>query len=267
MSDSGRDRLRRLFTDAPGRAVFLPYMTAGLPTVGSSVDLFAAMAEAGADGFEVGIPYADPLMDGPTIMEAGERALAGGATVDVCLEIVAEVVATTAKPVTVMTYVNPVLHGGVDVFCGRVADAGASGLIIADLPIDEAPPFLAGATNHGLGFVVFAAPTTTAARLEAIASADPVFIYAVADLGVTGVRRDASSHLAGLSERIRAVTPAPVVAGVGIATPDQASAAAGVADGVIVGSALVRRVLDAPDAVTASRVLAAATAALAAAVH
>jgi tryptophan synthase alpha chain len=249
----GAARLATMFTTAraEGRSLLLPYLTAGLPDAETSVDLFVAMAEAGADGFEIGIPYADPLMDGPVIQEAGARALAAGMTVDRALDIVSAVTAATGKPCLVMTYVNPVLHRGLDAFCEAVATAGGVGLILADLPADEAVPFLDAARRAGLGMALFAAPTTDDARLATIGSLEPAFIYAVAELGVTGERAASSDRLATLSARVRAVTGASLVAGVGISTPAQAAAAAEVADGVIVGSALVRRVLAASDVMTA----------------
>jgi len=251
---SGAARLEATFASAraEGRSLLLPYLTAGLPDADASLDLFVTMSEAGADGFEIGIPYADPLMDGAVIQEAGARALAAGMTVDRALDIVAAVTSATGKPCLVMTYVNPVLHRGLDTFCEAVAAAGGVALILADLPADEAVPFLDAARRAGLGMALFAAPTTDDARLATIGSLEPAFIYAVAELGVTGERAASSDRLAILSARVRAVTDVPLVAGVGISTPAQAAAAAEVADGVIVGSALVRRVLAAPDAVTAA---------------
>lgn len=245
-----RTALRRAFVVAgeEQRSLLLPYMTAGLPDRRSSVDLFVAMAEAGADGFEIGIPYSDPLMDGPTIHEAGLAALDSGATMASSLEIVAEVVERTRLPVLVMTYVNPILSFGVDGFMDRCAAAGAGGLIVADLPVDESERFAEAAASSGIGLVLFAAPTTTAERLERVIARDPVFIYAVARLGVTGEGGPTENQLADLSTRIRAMTSIPIVAGVGIANPAMARHAAELADGVIVGSALVRRVLDAVDA-------------------
>jgi tryptophan synthase alpha chain len=225
----------------------MPYMTAGLPSPDNSLDLFVAMAEAGADGFEVGVPYADPLMDGPVIQTAGEKALAAGSGVEVGLDILQQVVATTGKPSVVMTYVNPVLKLGINEFADRVAAAGGSGVIIADLPVDEAAPFAGALEERGVGLVLFVAPTTTERRLERVIAAHPPFIYGVADLGVTGERASASSHIAEIVARVRRRAEIPVVAGVGIATAEQARAAAAVADGVIVGSALVRRVLQSED--------------------
>ena len=162
-----------------------------------------------------------------------------------------EIVSATGKPVLVMTYVNPVMASSPDVFAHRAAAAGASGLIVADLPAEEAAPFQRAFESAGLGMVLFVAPTTDETRLAAIAAAEPVFIYGVAELGVTGVRDTASSRVDELAGRVRTVTDIPLVFGVGISTPAHAAAAAAVGDGVIVGSALVHRVLDAPDAATA----------------
>jgi tryptophan synthase alpha chain len=251
--DDGRGRIRRMFAEAhaENRAVLLPYLTAGIPSIEESVAVFEAMADAGADGFEVGIPYADPLMDGPVIMAAGEQALRSGVTVDVSLEIVREVVERTGLPVLVMTYVNPVLRHGIDSFFVKVSDAGGSGVILADLPPDESAPFVEVASRVGLGMVQFAAPTTGEERLQLMADLDPVFVYGIAELGVTGERSGSSSNLVALAAAVRSVTDAPLVFGVGISTPEQAAAASAVGDGVIVGTALVRRVMEAPDLRTA----------------
>ena len=234
-----------MFADAreANRAVLLPYLTAGIPSVDASVEIFKAMADAGADGFEVGIPYSDPLMDGPVIMEAGEMALDRGVTVDVALELVQRVVSETGKPILVMTYVNPVLKRGVETFFNDVAAAGAAGVIIADLPADESDPFLAAAQVAGIGMSLFVAPTTDDERLADVLAADPAFVYAVAEVGVTGVRDTASVNTSVLSRRIRAHSDVPIVFGVGISTSDHAAAAAEHGDGVIVGTAIVRRVI------------------------
>jgi tryptophan synthase alpha chain len=237
------------------RAVLLPYLTAGIPSIEESVLIFRAMADAGADGFEVGIPYADPLMDGPVIMAAGELALERGVTVSVALEVVRRVAEETGKPVLAMTYVNPVLRRGIGTFFAEVADAGAAGVIIADLPADEAEPFLDAARDVGLGLSLFVAPTTDDNRLEIVLGAEPAFVYAVAEVGVTGERETASTNTARLAERIRAYSDVPIVFGVGISTPEQAAAAAQHGDGVIVGSAIVRMVLDASSSVAAADAL------------
>lgn len=241
----GADALASLFeqTRVEGRLAFLPYLTAGLPDPGSSADLFAAMGAA--DGFEVGIPYSDPLMDGPVIQEAGRRALAAGTDFARGLRIVAEVKERTAKPIVVMTYVNVVHSRGVERFAAEIASAGADGLIMADIPLEEALPLKAAVEAAGLGMVLFAAPTTDDVRLDRITAEAPAFIYGVNDLGVTGERDEESGRGLGLAERIRARTEVPLVMGVGISRPEQVAALHGTADGVIVGSAVVRRVLEA----------------------
>jgi tryptophan synthase alpha chain len=230
-------------TRAEGRLAFLPYLTAGLPTPASSVALFEAMEAA--DGFEVGIPYSDPLMDGPVIQEAGRRALDAGTTFDVGLRIVAEVKERTGKAVVVMTYVNVVHSRGVQRFSEEIAAAGADGLIMADIPLEEALPLKAAVEAAGLGMVLFAAPTTDDDRLDRITKEAPAFIYGVNDLGVTGERATESGRGVTLAERIRARTDVPLVMGVGISRPEQVAALKGSADGVIVGTAVVRRVLEA----------------------
>ena len=253
---SGTSKLTAMFDQAAAenRAALLPYLTAGIPSPEDSVDLFVAMADAGADGFEVGIPYADPLMDGPVIMAAGQRALESGITVDVAFDVAARVIEVTGKPVLLMTYANPVLRAGLDQFFGRAAAIGAAGVIIADLPVDEAGPFISAAARAAVGLVLFAAPTTTDARLQSVADADPAFVYAIAEVGVTGERIEASSNTAELARRIRLVTDAPIVFGVGISTAQHAAKAAQVGNGVIVGTAIVRRVMEAesPDIAKAS---------------
>jgi tryptophan synthase alpha chain len=246
---------------AEGRAVLMPYMMAGLPEPGASPDLFAAMADAGADAFEVGIPYSDPLMDGPVIQRAGSAALAAGTTLAEGLRITAAVKERTGLPCIVMTYSNPVMHAGPAAFATRLAEAGADAVIVADLPVDEAAPVSSAVEAAGMGLVLFAAPTTSDERLRKVAEADPPFVYGIAEMGVTGERATASRRAAGLAARVRAVTDVPLVLGVGISTPEAARAAASIADGVIIGSALVRRVLEAGEAGRAARSLGEAVAA------
>jgi tryptophan synthase alpha chain len=245
MGETGAERLASMFATAraEGRAVLLPFLTAGIPDRDSSVAMFEAMEAA--DGFEVGIPYADPLMDGPVIAAAGRRSIAGGMTVAGAIDIVGEVAAETGKPVIVMTYTNPVLRYGVDEFAAAIAAAGAAGLIIADLPVEEAEGYLDAARRHGVGMALFVAPTTSRERLAAIAGQQPAFLYGVATLGVTGERKELADTAATLAAAVRSATGVPLVLGVGISTPRQAAAAGAIADGVIVGSALVRTVVEA----------------------
>ena len=227
-----------------GRAVFMPFMTAGIPTLESSPAVFQKLADEGADAFELGIPYSDPLMDGAVIQAASARALDEGMTFLGGMEVAGRVASRTGKPVIVMTYVNPILQAGPDVFAAEAAALGIAGVIIADVPFEEARPIQAALQEHGIGLAMFVAPTTSEERLRSIAEAEPTFIYAIADLGVTGRREEVSGHLSELVRRIRAVTSIPVVFGVGLSNPEQAGAAARLADGVIVGSALVAEVLE-----------------------
>lgn len=207
--------------------------------------LFEAMAEAGADGFEVGIPYSDPLMDGPVIMRGSEAALAAGTNREVALDIVGEVAARTGKPVLAMTYVNPVMQAGWNEYARALAERGAAGIIVPDLPLEESADLAGACRKQGIGLVHFVSPTSTDSRLERVAAANPAFIYGVSDMGVTGERNAVSPHVLSLSERVRAHTEIPLVFGVGISTPEQAAAVKGLADGVIIGTAIVRRVLEA----------------------
>lgn len=247
------DDLNAMFGDArsDGRSVLMPYLTAGIPDMEASVQLFCAMAEAGADGFEIGIPYADPLMDGPVIMTAGHRAINQGVTIHSALELAGSVRDETGKPVLAMTYVNPVLRQGVGQFFESVGEMGISGAIIPDLPIDEAGPFMDAASDAGVGLVAFAAPTTTDERLDIVVASEPAFVYAIAEIGVTGERQDVSTNTAALAARLRTRSDLPIVFGVGISTPAHARAASQQGDGVIVGTAIVRRVMEAVDATEA----------------
>lgn len=235
--------IRSIFKE--GRTALLPYLTAGLPSPDTSPRLFSAMSEAGADGFEIGIPYSDPLMDGPVIQRASTAALAAGTNLERAFEVIAAVVADTAKPALAMTYANVVFRTGPDEFCRRLAGAGAHGLIVPDMPVEETGPVREAADAHGLGMVLFVAPTSSDERIRAVAALDPVFIYGVAEMGVTGERTSSTGRARELAVRVRAVTDLPLVLGVGISTPAQAAAGAEVADGIIVGTALVRRVLEA----------------------
>jgi tryptophan synthase alpha chain len=236
------------------RTALLPYLTAGVPTPGDSIDLFRAMVDAGADAFEVGIPYSDPLMDGPVIMRASEVALAAGTDATRAWAVL-EKVAGLGKPTLAMTYANPVMQTGWEAYCRRLSGVGAAGVIIPDLPLEEAGPLLDAGMAAGVGVVLFVSPTTDPDRMERVAQAGPEFIYGVSDLGVTGERQQVSEHVAGLSARIRAITEVPFVLGVGISTPEQVRAVRDLADGVIVGTALVRRVLEATSVPEAARAL------------
>jgi tryptophan synthase alpha chain len=232
---------------AEGRAALVGYLPAGFPDVEGSIDAMRAMVAAGCDVIEVGLPYSDPVMDGPTIQAAAQQALeAGTRTADVIR--VVEAVAATGVPTVVMTYWNPVERYGVDRFARDLANAGGAGLITPDLVPDEAEGWMRAADEHHLDKVFLVAPSSTDDRLAMTAGSCRGFVYAAAVMGVTGARETSSDLAAPLVARVKAVTGVPVAVGLGVSSGDQAAEVASYADGVIVGSAFVRRLLDAgPD--------------------
>jgi tryptophan synthase alpha chain len=231
---------------ADGRAALIGYLPAGFPTVEGAVAAATALAEAGVDVLEIGLPYSDPLMDGPVIQEAVHRALAGGVRVSDVLGTV-EAVAESGVPVLVMTYWNPVDHYGVARFARDLAAAGGAGLITPDLPPEEAGSWLAAADSCGLDRVFLVAPSSSTERIARIADACRGFVYAASLMGITGARATVSDEASGLVSRVRAATRRPVAVGLGVRDAVQAAQVASFADGVIVGSAFVQRLLDAPD--------------------
>jgi tryptophan synthase alpha chain len=231
---------------ADGRAALIGYLPAGFPTVEGAVAAATALAEAGVDVLEIGLPYSDPLMDGPVIQEAVHRALAGGVRVSDVLGTV-EAVAESGVPVLVMTYWDPVDHYGVARFARDLAAVGGAGLITPDLPPEEAGSWLAAADSCGLDRVFLVSPSSSTERIARIADACRGFVYAASLMGITGARAAVSDEAAGLVSRVRAATSRPVAVGLGVRDAVQAAQVASFADGVIVGSAFVQRLLDAPD--------------------
>jgi tryptophan synthase alpha chain len=231
---------------AEDRGALVGYLPAGFPTVDGAIVAAKAIAESGADVIEIGLPYSDPLMDGPVIQTAVDRALAGGARVTDTLRTV-EAVAATGVPVLVMTYWNPVDHYGVSRFARDLAAAGGSGLITPDLTPEEAGEWLGASGEHGLDRVFLIAPSSTTERIEMIAKACRGFVYAVSLMGITGARDRVSGMAADLVSRARTCTDLPLAVGLGVRDGAQAAEVAGFADGVIVGSAFVERLLGAPD--------------------
>jgi tryptophan synthase alpha chain len=229
-----------------GRAALVGYLPAGFPSVGAAIEAATVMARSGVDIMEIGLPYSDPLMDGPVIQEAVHRALEGGVRVADVLTTV-RAVAATGVPVLVMTYWNPVDHYGTEIFAGDLAEAGGCGLITPDLPPEEAQPWLRAAARYGLDRVFLVAPSSSDERLGLICEACQGFVYAASVMGVTGARPQLGDAAAGLVSRVRRHTKLPVAVGVGVSTAAQAAQVAAFADGVIVGSAFVRRLLDAPE--------------------
>jgi tryptophan synthase alpha chain len=232
---------------AEDRAALVGYLPAGFPDVPGAIDALKVMVESGCDVIEVGLPYSDPVMDGPTIQAAAQRALEGGLrTTDVLRTV--EAVAGTGARVVVMTYWNPVERYGVQRFAADLASAGGSGMITPDLVPDEAGDWMAAADELGLDKVFLVAPSSTDARLRMTVEHCRGFVYATAVMGVTGARERTSDLAAPLVKRTKQVTDLPVGVGLGVSNGAQAAEVAAYADGVIVGSAFVRRLLDAPDA-------------------
>ncbi|MEX0832380.1 MAG: tryptophan synthase subunit alpha [Actinomycetota bacterium] len=222
-----------------GRA-FVPYVTAGL--AGVDADLLRALEGAGADAVEVGIPFSDPVIDGGVIQEASGRALEGGFHPRDVFALVED--AGLGIPVVVMTYLNPVLAMRLDGFLDRASDAGVAGVIVPDLPVDEADEWSRLSSAAAVATIFLAAPGTSQERMSRVAESSTGFVYCVATYGVTGERTQLSGTSREVVEKLRPVTDRPLLVGVGIGTPEQASDACEFADGVIVGSALVRPILE-----------------------
>ncbi len=229
---------------AEGRAALVGYLPVGFPDGATSVATVRAMIDAGVDVVELGVPYSDPVMDGTVIQAAVERALAGGVRVADTLRTV-EAVADAGVPILVMTYWNPVVRYGVDAFARDLAAAGGAGLITPDLIPDEAGDWLAASDAHGLDRVFLVAPSSTVERLALTARASRGFVYAASTMGVTGTRASVGSQARRLVADTRLAGAERVCVGLGVSTPAQAAEVAEYADGVIVGSAFVRPLLEA----------------------
>lgn len=260
--------LSEVFTRAAdeNRAALVGYLPAGFPGVDGAVDAAKAMVAAGVDVVEVGLPYSDPLMDGPTIQDAVHRALVGGVRVRDVLASVEKIAATGAATL-IMTYWNPIDHYGVDAFARDLAAAGGTGLITPDLTPEEAGPWLEASDAHGLDRVFLVAPSSTEERLAEITGVCRGFVYAASVMGITGARESVGSAASDLVARTRKHTKLPVAVGLGVRDGAQAAQVGSFADGVIVGSAFVQRLLDAPDPATGVRAVADLAADLAAGVR
>lgn len=224
-----------------GHKLLVPYVMAGSPEPGAYPDAVRSVARH-ADAVEIGIPFSDPLMDGPVIAAAAERALRAGIGPLEALELGAG--EDIGAPRVAMTYYNPVHRLGEGEFCRRAAKAGFGGIIVPDLPLEESEGLRGAAADEGLAWIPLVAPTSTPPRVEAIAAGATGFIYAVSTLGVTGPRESLSERAAAVVNACRAVTDLPVLVGIGISTPEQAAEASSVSDGVIVGSAVVSRLAE-----------------------
>jgi tryptophan synthase alpha chain len=244
---------------ADGRSALVGYLPAGFPDVDGGIAAMRVMVDSGCDVIEIGLPYSDPVMDGPTIQDAAQRALDGGVrTADVLRTV--EAVAETGVPTLVMTYWNPIERYGVDRFATDLANAGGAGLITPDLTPDFAPEWLKAADEHDLDKVFLVAPSSTDERIAMTTAACRGFVYATAVMGVTGARATTSDLAGPLVARTRATTDLPIGVGLGVSNGAQAAEVAAYADGVIVGSAFVRVLLDhADDRAAGLRALAALT--------
>lgn len=234
--------IEALFDRAKGdhRAAFIPYVMAGDPTLDTTLTILHALTEAGVDAIELGIPYGDPLADGPTIAAAAQRAIDAGTQMRDVLELVKRHKATGGAPVILFTYFNPVYQFGIERFARESADAGASGVIVPDIPLEEGAELASTLASEGLDMPLLVAPSTSRERAAKIAAQSSGFIYVVSRLGVTGAGMQASlDRLRSQVAMLRGITEKPLAVGFGVSSPDDVRELATVADGIIVGSALI----------------------------
>jgi tryptophan synthase alpha chain len=236
-----------------GRPGLVTFTTAGDPDLPRSAEILKALDRAGADVLEVGVPFSDPLADGPVIQRATERALAAGGSLRTALAMIAKVRPQIAAPIVVFSYANPLLRLGLDAFARQAADAGVDGVLALDLPIEEAGTFRETLAGSGLDTIFLLSPTTTDARIRKAAELGSGFLYGISRLGVTGARAQVASGAQDMVQRIRAHTTLPVALGFGISRPEHVAEVCAYADAAVVGSALVQVIADAsgsPDLIT-----------------
>jgi tryptophan synthase alpha chain len=229
------------------KKAFIPYIMAGDPSLEKTRDIVLMFEECGADIVELGVPFTDPIADGPTIQRASERALKAGVTLKKVIAFVKELRKSTQIPIVLMTYYNPVFKYGEEIFIKDAKDAGVDGVIVPDLPPDEGEEFIQQSMKAGLSAIFLLAPTSTVGRIKKVVKASKGFIYYVTITGVTGAALLLDSSIETLVSEIRKYTDKPIAVGFGVSTPEEASAVAKVSDGVIVGSAIVRRLHESPD--------------------
>jgi tryptophan synthase alpha chain len=240
---SGLDAIAAMFENAKSqnRAAFLPYFPIGYPTYDESLAAIEQMAGVGVDGFEVGIPFSDPLADGPVIQAASQIALENGITVNTALQAVRELRARgVAQPMLMFSYLNPLIAYGIEKFVRDAKAAGADGFIIPDLPPEEAPLFADACAQENMALVFFLAPTSNPERIKLVSEKATGFIYVVTITGITGARTELPPDLVEFIQRVRSIAQKPLVMGFGISKPEHARAMNGLVEGFIVGSALVR---------------------------
>ena len=247
---SGAGRVERALRAARGRGRlgFVPFLVAGDPDLEATARLAGALARAGADVLELGVPFSDPLADGPTIQRATERALASGTDLAAVLRALPAIRAAAGVPVVLFGYANPFLRYGAARFAADAAAAGADGVLVTDLPPEEAAPLADPCRARGLATVFLAAPTSTESRLDAVCAAASGFVYLVSRAGVTGAREELAEGIRALADRVRAHTALPVAVGFGVSRPEHVAALRGTADAFVVGSAIVERIADGVDA-------------------
>ncbi len=235
-------RIGRMFEDLrrDGRKAFIAYLTAGDPSPSATPGLVHALVRAGADLIELGVPFSDPIADGPVIQRAGERALKAGTTLPVVLDIAREIRRTSQVPLLLFTYLNPVMRYGLERLARDASAAGIDGCLLTDASVEEAHEYVGAMHAAGLDTVFLAAPTSTERRLRLVAEYSTGFVYLVSRTGVTGERDSLSAQVAPLVRAVRAVTPLPLAVGFGISRPEHVAELSSQADGVVVGSALVR---------------------------
>ena len=239
---------------AEGRSAFVAFLTAGDPSLDRTVAAALELEAAGTDVLELGVPFSDPLADGPVIQRASERALRRGVTLFSVLDTARRIRERSALPLVLFSYYNPLLRHGLGRLTGEAKEAGIDGVLMTDLPPEEAAEWIAAARTTGLDTVFLASPTSPKERLARVAEASRGFVYAISRTGVTGEQGSLSADARPLVERLRALTDVPVAIGFGLSTPEQVSEAGRVADGVVVGSALVRFLEEQPEGDLGARV-------------
>lgn len=230
-----------------GKKAFIPYFMAGDPSLEKTKDVVLLFEECGADIIELGVPFSDPLADGPTIQRASERALQNGVTLRKVISLVKDLRKKTQIPFVLMTYFNPVFKYGITDFIKDAKDAGVDGMIVPDLPPDEATDFIRLSKKAALDTIFLLAPTSTEDRIQKVTKASSGFIYYVSITGITGANLLLDGSMEVLIAKIKRFTSKPVAIGFGVSTPEDASAVASVSDGVIVGSAIVKKLQESPD--------------------
>ena len=239
---------------ARGEVALVPFFTAGDPDLGTTEALVRAAVEVGADAIELGVPFSDPMADGPVLQRAAARALGAGTSLTRVLELVATLRADLDVPIVLFGYYNPLFHYGVDAIARDAARAGVDGFLCVDLPPEESGPLTAASQAAGIDVIRLLAPTTPVARMRTVTRSASGFVYVVSVLGVTGARNELPAELPGLVARVRSVTDLPVGVGFGVQGPEHAAWVAGFADAVVVGSAIARVVEDSERMHVVSRV-------------